>query len=255
VRSNIEALPARPRRSTATLQRAQPCWPHMHHRAVGQRRTGSGMAAQWVLRLHVRGSGGLLRGVAGCEFKASGKASIGLMSVGQSVSHSVSPSHNPTRCASSLARSSCCCPRGGLPAAWQTLYPWPSHAAPSTVIPDTIMLLRCKTSSIQGRDQRRCSELMLCAPLELRRAHGSCLLQVGAALSVLYTFSAPTIFCRIGQTYVNPQRLNVKSVVRCLLKQPLGGRHSVDASGSACHVSRWPARGGDAAVGLLQSAP
>ncbi len=42
--------------------------------------------------------------------------------------------------------------------------------------------------------------------------------QVGAALSMVYTSGAPIMFCGVGQTYVDLKRLNVKSVVRSLLK-------------------------------------
>ena len=43
-------------------------------------------------------------------------------------------------------------------------------------------------------------------------------LQVGAALSMVYTSGAPIIFVGCGQTYQDLKRLNVKSVVRSLLK-------------------------------------
>lgn len=45
-----------------------------------------------------------------------------------------------------------------------------------------------------------------------------CCLQVGAALSMVYTSGAPIMFVGCGQTYVDLKRLNVKSVVRSLLK-------------------------------------
>ena len=45
----------------------------------------------------------------------------------------------------------------------------------------------------------------------------SCL-QVGAALSMVYVSGAPIMFVGCGQTYVDLKRLNVKSVVRSLLK-------------------------------------
>ena len=43
-------------------------------------------------------------------------------------------------------------------------------------------------------------------------------MQVGAALSMVYTSGAPIMFVGCGQTYVDLKRLNVKSVVRSLLK-------------------------------------
>ena len=43
-------------------------------------------------------------------------------------------------------------------------------------------------------------------------------LQVGAALSMVYTSGAPIMFVGCGQTYPDLTRLNVKSVVRSLLK-------------------------------------
>ncbi len=42
--------------------------------------------------------------------------------------------------------------------------------------------------------------------------------QVGAALSMVYTSGAPIMFVGCGQTYVDLKRLNVKSVVNSLLK-------------------------------------
>ena len=42
--------------------------------------------------------------------------------------------------------------------------------------------------------------------------------QVGAALSMVYSSGAPIMFVGCGQTYVDLKRLNVKSVVRSLLK-------------------------------------
>lgn len=42
--------------------------------------------------------------------------------------------------------------------------------------------------------------------------------QVGAAVSMVYTSGAPVVFVGCGQTYVDLRRLNVKSVVRSLLK-------------------------------------
>ena len=42
--------------------------------------------------------------------------------------------------------------------------------------------------------------------------------QVGAALSMVYVSGAPIMFVGCGQTYVDLKRLNVKSVVRSLLK-------------------------------------
>ena len=44
------------------------------------------------------------------------------------------------------------------------------------------------------------------------------LLQVGAALSMVYTSGVPVMFVGCGQTYTDLKRLNVKSVVRSLLK-------------------------------------
>ena len=45
-----------------------------------------------------------------------------------------------------------------------------------------------------------------------------CAMQVGAALSMVYVSGAPIMFVGCGQTYVDLKRLNVKSVVRSLLK-------------------------------------
>lgn len=42
--------------------------------------------------------------------------------------------------------------------------------------------------------------------------------KVGAALSMVYTSGAPIMFVGCGQTYVDLKRLNVKSVVKSLLK-------------------------------------
>eukprot|EP00884_Botryococcus_braunii_P015301 jgi/Botrbrau1/2454/Bobra.0226s0013.1 len=42
--------------------------------------------------------------------------------------------------------------------------------------------------------------------------------KVGAAVSMVYTSGAPVVFVGCGQTYVDLRRLNVKSVVRSLLK-------------------------------------
>jgi signal recognition particle receptor subunit alpha len=42
--------------------------------------------------------------------------------------------------------------------------------------------------------------------------------KVGAALSMVYASGAPVMFVGCGQTYVDLKRLNVKSVVRSLLK-------------------------------------
>ena len=42
--------------------------------------------------------------------------------------------------------------------------------------------------------------------------------QVGAALSMVYTSGAPIMFVGCGQTYPDLKRLNVKSVVKSLLK-------------------------------------
>ena len=41
--------------------------------------------------------------------------------------------------------------------------------------------------------------------------------QVGAALSMVYTSGAPIMFVGCGQTYPDLTRLNVKAVVRSLL--------------------------------------
>ena len=43
-------------------------------------------------------------------------------------------------------------------------------------------------------------------------------LQVGAALSMVYTSGAPIMFVGCGQTYVDLKKLHVKSVVKSLLK-------------------------------------
>jgi signal recognition particle receptor subunit alpha len=42
--------------------------------------------------------------------------------------------------------------------------------------------------------------------------------KVGAALSMVYSSGAPIMFVGCGQTYVDLKRLNVKSVVKSLLK-------------------------------------
>lgn len=42
--------------------------------------------------------------------------------------------------------------------------------------------------------------------------------KVGAALSMVYTSGAPIVFVGVGQTYESLQRLNVKTIVRSLLK-------------------------------------
>ncbi len=42
--------------------------------------------------------------------------------------------------------------------------------------------------------------------------------KVGAALSMVYTSGAPVMFVGCGQTYVDLKKLNVKSVVKSLLK-------------------------------------
>lgn len=42
--------------------------------------------------------------------------------------------------------------------------------------------------------------------------------QVGAALSMVYTSGAPIMFVGCGQTYVDLKRLNIKQVVNSLLK-------------------------------------
>lgn len=42
--------------------------------------------------------------------------------------------------------------------------------------------------------------------------------QVGAALSMVYTSGAPIMFVGCGQTYVDLKKLHVKSVVKSLLK-------------------------------------
>jgi signal recognition particle receptor subunit alpha len=42
--------------------------------------------------------------------------------------------------------------------------------------------------------------------------------QVGAALSMVYSSGAPIMFVGCGQTYVDLTKLNVKSIVRSLLK-------------------------------------
>jgi signal recognition particle receptor subunit alpha len=43
-------------------------------------------------------------------------------------------------------------------------------------------------------------------------------MQVGAALSMVYTSGAPIMFVGCGQTYVDLKKLNVRSVVKSLLK-------------------------------------
>lgn len=43
-------------------------------------------------------------------------------------------------------------------------------------------------------------------------------LQVGAALSMVYSSGAPIMFVGCGQTYVDLTKLNVKSIVRSLLR-------------------------------------
>lgn len=45
-----------------------------------------------------------------------------------------------------------------------------------------------------------------------------CIMQVGAALSMVYVSGAPIMFVGCGQTYVDLKKLNVKSVVKSLLK-------------------------------------
>lgn len=45
-----------------------------------------------------------------------------------------------------------------------------------------------------------------------------CELQVGAALSMVYSSGAPIMFVGCGQTYVDLTKLNVKSIVRSLLR-------------------------------------
>jgi signal recognition particle GTPase len=42
--------------------------------------------------------------------------------------------------------------------------------------------------------------------------------KVGAALSMVYASGAPVMFVGCGQTYVDLKRLNVRSVVKSLLK-------------------------------------
>jgi hypothetical protein len=61
---------------------------------------------------------------------------------------------------------------------------------------------------------------LLCIPLVLTYRL-LCILravQVGAALSMVYTSGAPIMFVGCGQTYPDLKRLNVKSVVKSLLK-------------------------------------
>ena len=50
------------------------------------------------------------------------------------------------------------------------------------------------------------------------RPHPLSPLQVGAALSMVYTSGAPIMFVGCGQTYVDLKKLHVKSVVKSLLK-------------------------------------
>ena len=45
-----------------------------------------------------------------------------------------------------------------------------------------------------------------------------CAAQVGAALSMVYCSGCPVMFVGVGQTYPDLTRLNVKAVVRSLLK-------------------------------------
>ena len=52
------------------------------------------------------------------------------------------------------------------------------------------------------------------ADISRRRLRG----QVGAALSMVYSSGAPIMFVGCGQTYVDLTKLNVKSIVRSLLK-------------------------------------
>lgn len=42
-------------------------------------------------------------------------------------------------------------------------------------------------------------------------------MQVGAAISMVYTSRAPVMFVGCGQTYVDLKRLNVKEIVNVLL--------------------------------------
>jgi len=54
---------------------------------------------------------------------------------------------------------------------------------------------------------------MACTPLERRLSYRSCLLQVGPALSVVYTSDAPIMFCGAGQTYISVSSCVVRSLM------------------------------------------
>lgn len=75
------------------------------------------------------------------------------------------------------------------------------------------------TAPIPGQSvARACDSQAPAAAVQPQRAWLSTGLQVGAALSMVYTSGAPIMFVGCGQTYVDLKRLNVKSVVRSLLK-------------------------------------
>ena len=57
-----------------------------------------------------------------------------------------------------------------------------------------------------------------CQIFEPESTEAALCMQVGAALSMVYTSGAPIMFVGCGQTYVDLKRLNTKSVVRSLLK-------------------------------------
>ncbi len=62
------------------------------------------------------------------------------------------------------------------------------------------------------------SSLALCLDKVYSCVCGCLAPQVGAALSMVYTSGAPVMFVGCGQTYVDLKKLNVKSVVKSLLK-------------------------------------
>ena len=71
---------------------------------------------------------------------------------------------------------------------------------------------RCIHAPVHGRLQ---FDVCRVATSTLDPGHA---VQVGAALSMVYTSGAPIMFVGCGQTYVDLKRLNTKSVVRSLLK-------------------------------------
>jgi signal recognition particle GTPase len=70
--------------------------------------------------------------------------------------------------------------------------------------------LRCCSSRIMHKEHVPCRK----AAISRRCLRG----QVGAALSMVYSSGAPIMFVGCGQTYVDLTKLNVKSIVRSLLK-------------------------------------